>query len=105
MPGDPKPAPALGVDPTSVARWWLPGWPQVLGAGLYAMAFWLLWTLSPAKGAEPSELFNMLAQAIVLNGFIGGVVAAVFAMSRSSSSKIETGATPAPLVDGEATDA
>ncbi len=69
--------------------WWLPEWPQVLATGLFAMTWWIFYILSPAKAAKPSELFNMLAQALVLTALTGGVVGAVYTVSRDSQKKNE----------------
>jgi hypothetical protein len=69
-----KAPPALPAAAPLTARqleWWVPPWVSCLGAGLFAMTWWIMWTLAPAKGHDPSQLFNMLAQAIVLTGFIG----------------------------------
>ena len=94
----PAPAPITASTPAPAMPWWLPQWPQVLGFGIYAMCFWLLWTLSPEKGKEPSQLFNMLAQAIVLTAFVNGVVAAVFTASRDSQKKNDVIATQAATI-------
>ena len=69
--------------------WWpdTAGW---LAIGLYCITLWLLYILSPAKGEEPSELFKLLAQAVVLTAFVNGVVAAAYTASRDGSKKNET---------------
>lgn len=78
--------------------WWIPTWPVCLGVGLYVMTFWILWTLSPAQGQEPSELFKLLAQAIALTAFVSGVVGGVYTISRDSEKKTETIANQARVI-------
>lgn len=86
-------------------HWWLqpPSWNVILGVGLYIMTFWLLWMLAPAQGHEPSELFKLLAQAIVLTAFVNGVVGAVYTASRDSEKKTDTIAAQAKVIAGQAT--
>lgn len=112
MAAAPKPAPAAPgavqppagtlSAPSAATPWWVPPWPVFLAAGLFAMTWWIMWTLAPAKGKDPSQLFNMLAQAIVLTAFIGGVVATVFTASRDSQKKNETIAAQAKAIASQA---
>lgn len=74
----PVPPPPPASAPATPVLWWLPPYRVVLAFGLYVMAFWVLWILSPPKGQAPSDLFKTLATAIVLTAFVNGVVAAVF---------------------------
>lgn len=80
------------------APWYVPPWPVWLAIGLYVMAFWILYVLSPEKGKEPSELFKTLAGAIVLTAFVNGVVASVFAANRESSRKNDVIAAQARVI-------
>jgi hypothetical protein len=84
------------------APWYVPPWSVWLAVGLYVMAFWILYVLSPAKGQEPSELFKTLAGAIVLTAFVNGVVAAVFSANRDSQKKNDVIATQAKIIDRQA---
>lgn len=79
-------------------RAWVPPYPVWLAIGLYAMAFWILYVLSPEKGHEPSELFKTLAGAVVLTAFVNGVVASVFASNRDSQKKNDTIAAQAATI-------
>lgn len=72
---------------TQVAPWWVPPFPVMMGFALYILTWWLLWQLSPAKGQEPSELFKLLAQAVVLTAFVNGAVGAVYVASRDGQRK------------------
>lgn len=102
-----KPAPAAAPitvsTPAPATPWWVPPWPVFLAAGLFAMTWWIMWTLAPDKGKDPSQLFNMLAQAIVLTAFIGGVVATVFTASRDSQKKNDVIAAQAQTIAAQAT--
>lgn len=82
--------------------WWLPSYPTWLAFGLYVMAFWILYVLSPGRGSAPSELFKTLAGAIVLTAFVNGVVAAVFAANRDSQKKNEVIADQAKAIASQA---
>jgi hypothetical protein len=73
-----------------VIPWFIPTWPVVLGVGLYAMSFWVLYILAPAKHEGPSELFKTLASAVIITAFINGVVAAVYTAARDSQKKNDT---------------
>lgn len=84
--------------------WWVPNWNAVLGAGLYLMTGWILWMLAPAQGQEPSELFKLLAQAVVLTAFVNGAVSAVYVASRDGEKKNDTIATQARVIAGQAGD-
>lgn len=84
-----------------VAPWWVPNWNVCLAVGLYVMTFWLLWMLAPAQGQEPSELFKLLAQAIVLTAFVNGVVGAVYTVSRDSEKKTDTIVAQAKTIAGQ----
>lgn len=98
-PAPAKPAaPVTAYAPAPVTPWWVPPWPVFLAAGLFAMTWWIMGILAPEKGKDPSQLFNMLAQAIVLTAFIGGVVATVFTASRDSQKKNETIAAQAKTI-------
>lgn len=92
------PTPITGSTPAPAMPWWVPPWPVFLAAGLFAMTWWIMWILSPVKGKAPDELFKLLAQAIVLTGFIGGVVATVFTASRDSQKKNDTIAAQAQVI-------
>lgn len=83
----PAASPTPASTPAPAQPWWIPPWPVFLGAGLFSMTWWIMWLLAPEKGHDPSQLFNMLAQAIVLTAFIGGVVAAVYTTTRDSQKK------------------
>lgn len=85
-PVEPGRAPAPAVVPPAPPTTRMPPWPVALGAGLYVMAFWLLYVLSPPAGKEPSELFKTLAEAIVLTAFVNLVVASVFTVNRDGRS-------------------
>lgn len=109
MAAAPKPAPAPEPTPVSSAPaaaapslpdvpWWIPPWSVFLGGGLFVMTWWLMWMLAPEKGKEPSQLFNMLAQAIVLTAFIGGVVATVYTATRESQKKDAANAAQAATI-------
>lgn len=98
----PAPAPVAppitASTPAPAQPWWVPPWPVFLATGLFAMTWWIMWVLSPEKGKAPDELFKLLAQAIVLTAFIGGVVAAVFTTSRDSQKKNEVIAAQAATI-------
>jgi hypothetical protein len=78
--------------------WFVPPWPVFLALGLFGLTCWIMWTLAPLPGHDPSQLFNMLAQAIVLTAFIGGPVAVAFIASRDSQKKNETIAAQAQTI-------
>lgn len=99
----PAPPPITVSTPAPAMPWWVPQWPQVLGIGLFAMTWWIMWMLAPAKGEEASQLFNMLAQAIVLTAFIGGVVAAVYTVTRDSQKKNDVIAAQAQTIAAQNT--
>ncbi len=84
------------------APWWVPPWPVFLAGGLYIMTFWLLWQLAPVQGQEPSELFKLLAQAVVLTAFVGGVCGAVYTAGRESQKKNDTIAAQAQTIAAQA---
>lgn len=90
--------PITASTPAPAQPWWVPPWPVFLACALVAMTWWIMWVLSPAPGHPPDELFKLLAQAIVLTGFIGGVVATVFTASRDSQKKNETIAAQAQII-------
>lgn len=81
------PTPITASTPAPAMPWWVPQWPQVLGTGIFGFSWWIMWMLAPEKGQPPSILFNLLAQAIVISAFVGGVVAAVYTASRDSAKK------------------
>jgi hypothetical protein len=101
MAASTDPAPPSAVP--SAAPWWVPPWSVWLGGGLFAMTWWIMWLLAPAAGKEASQLFNMLAQAIVLTAFIGGVVATVYTATRESQKKNDTIAAQAAAIAAQQT--
>lgn len=109
MPAAPPPERSVASAPIAVSSaapatpWWVPPWPVFLAAGLFAMTWWIMWMLAPAKGEKPSELFNMLAQAIVLTAFIGGVVGTVYTATRDGQKKNDVIATQSQIIAAQAT--
>jgi hypothetical protein len=72
-----------------------------MGFGLYGMTGWILWMLAPPTGQEPSELFKLIAQAIVLTAFVNGVVGSIYVASRDGQKKNETIAAQAKIIAGQ----
>ena len=101
----PEPSPITASTPAPAQPWWVPPWPVFLATGLFAMTWWIMWVLAPASGKAPDELFKLLAQAIVLTAFIGGVVATVFTASRDSQQKNQTIAAQAKVIAAQTPDA
>lgn len=65
-----------------------PGWPDQRGwmaIGLFALTAWIVWLSRPINGAEPSEFFKTLAGAIVVTGFLNGVIGHLFTSSKASA--------------------
>lgn len=65
-----------------------PGWPDTRGwmaLGLFSMTAWVLWLARPIGGAEPSEFFKILAQAVVITGFINGVLGFLYTSSKATA--------------------
>lgn len=91
------------MNPTPPA-WWTqpPSWTVTLGLGLYVMTGWILWMLAPTQGHEPSELFKLLSQAIVLTAFVNGVVGAVYTASRDGQKKNDVIAAQAKVIADQA---
>lgn len=53
--------------------WW---WPDQRGGaliGLFVLTAFILWVSRPIPGAEPSEFFKAIAQAVVLTGFLAAI--------------------------------
>lgn len=73
-----------------------------MALGLYALTWWLLWMLAPARGQEPSELFKLLAQAVVLTAFVNGAVGALYVASRDGQKKNDTIASQARVLADQA---
>jgi hypothetical protein len=51
-------------------------WPETRGwivIGLFALTGYILRVAAPDPGAEPSEFFKAIAQAVVLTGFLAAV--------------------------------
>jgi hypothetical protein len=88
----------LSEDPQRPGPWWIPSLPVGMALGLYALTWWLLWMLAPARGQEPSELFKLLAQAVVLTAFVNGAVGALYVASRDGQNKNDTIATQARVL-------
>ena len=64
-----------------------PGWPDNRGwmaLGLFAMTAWVLWLARPGQ-PEPSEYFKILSQAVVITGFINGVLSFLYTSSKSTA--------------------
>jgi hypothetical protein len=85
-------------DSRSAPPWWVPNFTTVIGLGLYAMTAWILYLLAPTTGQPPSELFKILAEAVVLTAFINGVVGSVYTISRDGQKKNETIAAQAKII-------
>lgn len=94
----PAPPPITASTPAPATPWWVPPWPVFLGVALLAMTWWIMYILAPPVGHEASQLFNMLAQAIVLTAFIGGVVATVYTATVGNQKKNETIAAQAATI-------
>lgn len=65
-----------------------PGWPDSRGwmaVGMYLMSGWVLWLAKPAPGVEPSEFFKTLASAIVVTGFLNGVLGFLYTSSKATA--------------------
>lgn len=65
-----------------------PGWPDQRGwmaMGLFGLTAWVLWLARPLNGAEPSEFFKILAQAVVITGFINGVLGFLYTSSKATA--------------------
>lgn len=65
-----------------------PGWPDQRGwmaMGMYAMSGWVLWLARPLNGAEPSEFFKTLASAVVVTGFLNGVLGFLYTSSKATA--------------------
>lgn len=72
-----KPPIIKSVRPLKPARrgppWW---WPDQRGGaliGLFSLTAGILWYTRPIGGAEPSEFFKAIAQAVVLTGFLAAI--------------------------------
>jgi hypothetical protein len=65
-----------------------PGWPDQRGwmaIGLFGLTAWVLWLARPIHGAPPSEFFKVLAQAVVITGFINSVVGFLYTSSKGAA--------------------
>lgn len=65
-----------------------PGWPDNRGwmaIGLFGLTAWILWLSKPVAGHEPSEFFKIIAQAVVITGFINGVLSFLYTSSKSTA--------------------
>lgn len=85
-------------DNPSRPQWRWPNFPEIMGGALFALTAWILYRLAPAPGKDPSELFKLLAQAVVLTGFIGGPIAALYTATRDGQKKNDVIATQAKLL-------
>lgn len=55
------------------APFWWPDQRGAVIAGLFVLTAAILWWSRPIGGAEPSEFFKAIAQAVVLTGFLTAV--------------------------------
>lgn len=85
--------------PAPAQPWWIPPWNVWLGAALFGLTCWIMHVLAPVGGKEPSQLFNMLAQALVLTAFVGGTVATVYTITVSAQKKAGAAAPAAATQD------
>lgn len=63
------------------------GWVAI---GLFALSFFVIALLAIKPELAKIELFALLAQAIIVSGLIGGVVAFLYGSSKSSAEKDRT---------------